>query len=261
MDQRFITPTRLIAGRFNDEADIPQWDAAVICFRDMKGSQAIIQALGGLPVGRKVFWGMEETEELPYVYTAEVDGRRVGIAGRCIWGGPQAAILVEELSAMGVKCIIGYGAAGSLDPSLGHGSQLVISSALATDGTSRQYSDGPFHPDEDMAALVPSASHVVAATVDAVYRETPQLVEHYTQIGAQVVNMEAAPFYAAASACGLRAVWVGHVSDVLLGDWKDWYVDRAIMNDGAIENCLAVIRGVPIKDEQAAEGDAANRAP
>jgi uridine phosphorylase len=246
MTDRFLTPDRLMAARFPDAAALPRWELAVLCFRDRRGSHALVAALDGVPVGRKIFWGLEETDELPHVYTADVNGRSVGIIARCVWGGPQAAILVEELAALGVTCVLGYGAAASLDPTLPHGAQLLISSALATDGASRHYGDGPFGPADDMAALATSAIPVVAATVDAIYRETPQLVEQFTRAGARVLNMEAAPFYAAASACGLRAVWLGHVSDLLVGEWQDWYVDRDAMNNGTITNCLAVICGVEI---------------
>ena len=241
MTERFITPEKLVSSRFENSADIPEWDAAIVCFRDLKGSQALVEALAGEPIDRKVFWGMEATSELPNVYTAEVKGKRIGIVARCLWGGPQAAILVEELSELGVPCVIGYGAAGSLDPSLPHGSQLAVASALPTDGTSKHYGAGPFAPDQALLERVPSATHVTAATVDAVYRETPELVDAWRSQGAQVVNMEAAPFYAAAEVCGIRAVWIGHVSDLLIGEWKDWYVDRQDMNSASIENCLAVI--------------------
>lgn len=241
--QRFITPEKLFSARFKSREDVPHWDAAIICFRGLKGSQALVKALSARPFCKKVFWGMEATSASSDVYTAEVDGKQIGIVTRCMWGGPQAAIIVEELSAMGVPFVIGYGSAGSFDASLPQGTQLVVRSALATDGTSKQYGVGPFKPDQGLQGLVPSASHVTAATADAVYRETPELLDRWGNAGAQIVNMEAAPFYAAASTCGLRALWLGHVSDVLVGDWKDWHVDRQDMNDASTKNCLVVIRG------------------
>ena len=95
-----------------------------------------------------------------------------------------------------------------------------------------------------VAGLVPPPRRVAAATVDAVYRETASLVRQWVEMGAHVVNMEAAAFYAAASACGVGAGWIGHVRDLLVGDWKDWYVDRRGMSDGTVENCLGVLRGL-----------------
>lgn len=257
MTERFITPEKLIARRFCDQRDVPSWDAAVLCFRDLKGSEALIQALSGQPVGRKVFWGMEETGTFPNVYTAEVDGKRIGIVARCVWGGPQASILVEELSAMRVPVVIGYGAAGSLDATLSRGSQLAIELALASDGTSGYYGTGPFQPDEALLDSGISVPRVTAATVDAVYRETPMVLNKWKAHGARVVNMEVAPFYAAAKTCGIRALWLGHVSDVLVGDWEDWYVERRDMNAGTIENCLAVIRTLKPRGERSVGNDGA----
>ena len=244
MPRRFIEPETLLSARLKDEGAMPRWDGAVICFRDHNGSRALVEAFSGRPWGRKVFWGMNESSELPCVYTAEVCGKQIGIVTRCVWGGPQAAILVEELSAMGVRFVIGFGAAGSLDPALPHGTQLVVNSAPCTDGTSGVYGTGPFKPDERLLALLPAVAHVTAATVDAVYRETPELVEVWKRAGARVVNMEAAPFYAAAEACGLGALWIGHVSDLLVGDWQDWYVDRHAMDAATIENCRTLLEGM-----------------
>ncbi len=73
MIERFITPEKLILRRFDDEREIPNWDAAIICFRDQMGSEALIRALSGRPLGRKVFWGMEETVAQANVYAAEVE--------------------------------------------------------------------------------------------------------------------------------------------------------------------------------------------
>lgn len=37
------------------------------------------------------------------------------------------------------------------------------------------------------------------------------------------MNMETTPFYAAAAKCGIRALWLGHVSDSLSEDaWEPW---------------------------------------
>lgn len=248
MIERFITPEKLISARCENGEDIPRWEAAIICFRNLNGSQALVEALSAKPFITKVFWGMESTSASPYVYTADVNGRQIGIITRCIWGGSQAAILVEELSEIGVPLVIGFGAAGSLDLSLPQGTQLVIRSALATDGTSKHYGAGPFKLDRSLQGLVPSAADVTAATVDAVYQETTELLDGWKNVGAQVINMEAAPFYAAAIACGIRAVWLGHVSDLLVGEWKDWYVDRQEMNEGTIENCLTVLRDTKAGD-------------
>jgi uridine phosphorylase len=246
MVERFITPAVLFPSRFPELAHRPKWDAAVICFRDPGGSRLLVEALGGVPWGRKVFWGIEETPDHPRVFVAQVAGRTVGIVTHCIWGTAQASILVEELAELGVPIVIGYGAAGSFDSALPQGTQLVACSAPATDGASKQYGNGPFSPDPELLALVRNAEPAVVATVDAVYRETPELVAEWRAIGAQVVNMESAPFYAAAQACGVRALWLGHVSDMLLDEWHGWHVvSRDEMTHAAIANCRHVLEHLP----------------
>jgi uridine phosphorylase len=81
-----------------------------------------------------MLYGLEHSIDIPQVYEATIDRHRVGVVSRCIWGGPQAAILVEELAELGVKYMIGYGAAGGIVPDLPQGTQIVVSNI---DGISR----------------------------------------------------------------------------------------------------------------------------
>jgi uridine phosphorylase len=244
MPGRFITPKKLFETRFARKGQRPKWRIAILCFRDHKGSQALVAAVKGKAIRRKVLWAMEPSSDLPQVYEATIHGYSIGIVARCAWGGPQAAILVEELAEMGVEHLIGFGAVGSFDSDLLQGTQVVISKALPTDGTSRHYVRGVVGPDPTLAALCPDVAPVTAATIDAIYRETPLLIRAWKAKGAQVINMEATPFYAAAIQCGVKAIWLGHVSDVLVGKWKDWCVDRSEMNAQTIANCVAVIGGI-----------------
>jgi len=245
MTKRFITPEVLFANRFSETKPRPCWDAAVICFRDPTGSRAMVAGLGGVPLGYNVFWGIYETPDHPRVYVADVAGRKVGIITDCIWGTAQATILVEELAEIGVPFVLGFGAAGSFDPALPKGTQLVACSAPATDGASKQYGHGPFVPDPELLSLAQNAEPAVVATVDAVYRETPELVAEWRAIGAQVVNMESAPFYAAATTCGIRALWLGQVSDMLLDEWHGWHYDRQDMTQATIANIHHILGRLP----------------
>jgi purine-nucleoside phosphorylase len=226
---------------------MPKWRIGILCFRDHKGSQALIAAVKGKAIRRKVLWGIEPSSDLPQVYEASIYGNSTGIVARCTWGGPQAAILVEELAEMRVEFLIGYGAVGSIDSDLLQGTQVIVSKALPTDGTSSHYVGVAVGPDRTLSALCPDVPEVTAATIDAVYRETPSLIRAWKAKGAQVVNMEVTPFYAAAIKCGVKALWLGHVSDVLVGNWKHWYVDRTQMNVRTIANCVSVIAGIKRK--------------
>ena len=228
---RYITPKIIIKHRLAERPK-PHWDIAVLCFRGPLGSEAIVQRLNATPVGYKTLWGMDESTDLPYVHETEVGGTRICVVSRCVWGGPQAAILVEELAHLGVTRIVGFGAAGSLVPDLPKGTQVVASTAIATDGTSHAYTKaGELPVDVELYAALETAVDeldadvipVKIATVDAVYRETEDAVRQWLSQGAQAINMETSPLYAASAACGVKSLWLGHISDSLLNkEWDTW---------------------------------------
>ena len=245
---RYIDPKTITSNRFDRNRPRPEWDSAIICFRDRTGSDILVDAFGAKPFGSKVFWGMEESPEYPFVYECEYASKSIGIVSRCIRGGPQAAILVEELSALDVPAVIGFGCAGSISPEISLGTQIVVERALATDGTSRAYTGQGnfFQPDSRLRNRVGGSVPVVAATVDAVYRETRELIAEYRESGAHVVNMESAPFYAAAAACNMAALWVGNVSDVLVegGKWTGWFGDRSEIDRKTVDIVKKTLDGL-----------------
>jgi uridine phosphorylase len=230
---RFITPQSVMRYRFS-ENPVPQWETAVICFRDDRGSKTLVTTLNARPLGYKVLYGMEEFPGASFVYQAEMAGKTVGVITRCNWGGPQAAIVVEELAALGVKRVIGYGAAGSFHEQVPRGTQVWVTRALLSDGTSQSYlaGVGAVNASESVAqrlqalaaTLGISLANVCAASVDALYRETNAAVAQWHQAGAEVVTMESGAFYAAAEVLGLDHIWLGFVSDYLgpLG-WQEWH--------------------------------------
>lgn len=248
---RYISPNEHLKVRLGD-GPFPKWDAAVLCFRSVKGSRDIVDLLHAKPFGAKLLYGMDESSDLPFVYEADVNGRAVGIVTRCLWGGPQAAILVEELSCFGCKHIIGHSCAGAIDLSLERGQQVVAGSAVRTDGTSLAYDHTELLADPELLEIATNAarklgygvSSVCAATVDALYRETTEMVASLRAAGAQVINMETSPFYAASQACGVRSVWIGHVSDRLAETWEAWYGDRGSMSMQTAEICVETLKSL-----------------
>lgn len=230
-EKRYITPQETLKHRFRNNP-MPQWDAAVILFRGPGGSQQFIDAFGAKPLGYKTIWGMEETKGNYHAYEMGFNGMKVGVISRCNVGGPQAAIVIEELAAMGVKTIIGYGISGSIDPALKKGDQVYIREALLTDGTSRHYATQTPVIDKKMEKAIQTVSQkagvpispATAVTVDAVYRETEDAVKYWTAMGGQILNMEAAPFYAVSRKCGIRSILIGQISDCITGeDWEPWH--------------------------------------
>lgn len=229
----------------------PHWDIAVLCFRDSRGSEALARALGAVPLGYKVLWGMDEQmDERPFVHEADIGESRIGVVQRCLWGGPQAAILVEELAHLGVTHIIGFGAAGSIVPGLAKGTQIVASAGIVTDGTSRAYTDqDEILADPEMCTTVqavgnevgPDVVPVKIATVDAVYQETDAAVQSWLDKGAQAINMETTPLYAASRACGITSVWIGHISDCLVDNTWDTWERPDSMTDRSVEIAVGLV--------------------
>jgi len=212
----------------------PRWDVGVLCFRGPGGCRALVNALGARPVREKAFYAVDETLDPADVNELTLGGRRIVLVSRCLWGGPQTAILVEELAALGAQVVIGYGVAGSLAADLPKGTQIVAASGTVTDGTSRAYTQrDEVAADPGLMAEVGTAAAglgievtpVRVATVDALYRETPDDVRRWLAGGARAINMETVPLYAAAEICQVRSVWLGHVSDSLSLDseaWESW---------------------------------------
>jgi uridine phosphorylase len=219
--------------RFGD-GPRPRWDVGILCFRGETGCEALARRLGARPVADKTFYGVREPGPDADVHEAVVAGRRVVLVFRCLWGGPQAAILVEEMACLGVPIVLGFGVAGSLVPELPKGTQLYAPAGLVTDGTSRAYTargEVPADPGLSGALTIVARDLGIEvhpapiATVDAIYRETADDVRRWLALGARAVNMETTPLYAAAAACEVRSLWLGHMSDSLsleTSAWESW---------------------------------------
>jgi uridine phosphorylase len=60
---------------------------------------------------------------------------------RCLFGGPNVAALVEELSAFGVREFVLWGYCGGISDDLSIGDVLIAEGALRQDGVSYHYLD------------------------------------------------------------------------------------------------------------------------
>jgi uridine phosphorylase len=143
-------------------------------------------------------------------YTGETpEGRPLSIQSTGM-GGPSAAIVVEELIALGAGTFIRIGTCGALTDAHAIGDLLRVDAALALDGTSRALGAGEqVEPDADLAAAI-DAPGVTAASVDLFY-DGPE------PGGADVVEMECAALFQIAKLRGVRAAAVLGVSDALAG--------------------------------------------
>lgn len=147
-----------------------------------------------------------EGEPIP-VYTL---GRGKNKLAVC-WPGltaAYAAIVLEELIALGGRKFIACGGAGVLDSGIPPGRLIVPTAALRDEGTSYHYQKaGRFsrpHPDAVRAirqACRRRNKQILMGktwTTDAVFRETPGMIKRRRSQGCVTVEMEAAAFFAVA---------------------------------------------------------------
>jgi uridine phosphorylase len=123
-------------------------------------------------------------------------------------GGPSAAIVCEELIELGARTLVRIGTCGAVNPDLKLGELVVVTKALAADGTSRALgADGAVEPDAELTARS-DARRAVAASVDVFYGEPDPR-------GADVLEMETATIFQLARLRGVRAACILGVSDLV----------------------------------------------
>ncbi|PZR67749.1 MAG: purine-nucleoside phosphorylase [Solirubrobacterales bacterium] len=150
-------------------------------------------------------------------------------------GGPSAAIVIEELIALGAQRFIRVGTCGALSAELGLGDLVVARAALAADGTSAALTaagevsggaiwSGPrlLAADPGLSAALASAagnraSVGIVASCDLFYDPDPARAAGWRAAGALAVEMETATLLALAGRHGVTAASLLAVSDVLVG--------------------------------------------
>ena len=116
-------------------------------------------------------------------------------------GGPSAAIVLEELIALGLERAIRVGTAGALAASLELGELVIATEAICADGTSRALGSGE-RERADGATLdalrrcAPEAHAGPIVTSDLFYEEGSERLDAWRAAGALAVEMEAAPLFA-----------------------------------------------------------------
>ncbi|MFP4380253.1 MAG: hypothetical protein ACLFUS_07105 [Candidatus Sumerlaeia bacterium] len=247
----YLNPQNLIQKRLGDREQ-PHYGAAILVFRDHAHSMLLLKKLKRVrPIQYRLIYNLSNPHFEPLVYEAEIEGHNIIIVTRCVWGGPQTAILVEELACLGVRYIIGDGVAGSIVETVPRGSLLAITSSLPTDGTSRAYGvEEICHPDAGLLDKACDFAHchewnlmkLQAAQVDALYCETPELAGKFRDQGCQLINMESSTFYALCRKRGIAGLWLGYVSDCLVGDkWDDWFAPVQDSPQRVMDLCCHVL--------------------
>lgn len=134
-------------------------------------------------------------------------------------GGPSAAIVVEELIALGARTLVRIGTCGSLREDVGLATLLSIEAAIPADGASRALgADGRVTADAGLAGALADATGRPAATcvsTDLFYDAREDLMEQWAADGASVVELEAAAVMQVAVNRGVRAGCLLAVTDEL----------------------------------------------
>jgi uridine phosphorylase len=122
-------------------------------------------------------------------------------------GGPSAAIVCEELIALGARRLVRIGTCAALDDTLALGSLLAPESVLPLDGTSTALgAEGPLQPDAVLLGrlLAAGATPGTVASTDLFYERPPAARSD----GAVAVEMETAAILRVAARHGVAAACV-----------------------------------------------------
>jgi uridine phosphorylase len=238
-DSPVLTPEQVLQLRGVDlDNDGLRFDVAVICFRGQRASRQVLDAFPATRIEPDILYGSP-------AHAGRVGDQRIIILPKVVWGGPVTAILLEELACLGVQTAIGLGAAGSLVSPHHVGQMLIADRALCSDGTSQQYTDQPtVGPAPElfelaMALASQEGEEPIVGTIhttDALYQEWPARVQQWREAGAAFVNLETSPFYAVAAYVGIRAVYLGLVTDYVgdPGRWQHTFWGRPSTTDPSI---------------------------
>jgi uridine phosphorylase len=132
-------------------------------------------------------------------------------------GGPSAAIVLEELIALGARRFVRIGTCGGLVDELALGDLLAAETVLPTDGTSAALgANGAMAPDPGLLArlVAAGARPATVASSDLFYDPREGQITAWIGRGAIAVEMEAATILRIAARRGVEAACVLGVSDV-----------------------------------------------
>lgn len=169
-------------------------------------------------------------------------------------GAPMAAAFLEELIANGVTRFIVCGGCGVLSREIDAGHPFIITSAVRDEGTSYHYippsREVKPHPEAVQALEDACRERGIEYrlgktwTTDAYYRETPGKRKVRMAEGCEVVEMEAAAFFAVAQFREIKLGQIVYGGDLVVPEgwdsrgWSKRKEDRRLMFDLAVRAVL-----------------------
>ncbi len=159
------------------------------------------------------------------MHTGAINGKRVtvGNGGRY---APDTAITTEILCAAGAESLIRLGSCGSLQDRVKIGDIVIVTGAIRGEGTTSYYVPKNFstvaHPDivgalKKAAESLGVRSHLGwIFTTDALFQETPELIQELNQQNVSSIDMVTSTFLTIAQLRGKKAGAILAVSDECL---------------------------------------------
>ncbi|MCM1047419.1 MAG: nucleoside phosphorylase [Clostridiales bacterium] len=157
---------------------------------------------------------------------------------------PGAAGTIEELHAMGCNEFIICGGAGSITKDSKVGEIIVPIAAVRDEGTSYHY----LEPSREVECHKETADFVISGleklgipyitgktwTTDAMYRETPEMIERRRNEGCITVEMETAAFFAVSKYYNIPLAQLLYAGDDVSGekwDARNWNKQKSVRSN------------------------------
>lgn len=161
--------------------------------------------------------------------------KNIGVVLMTGIGSPNAAVVMEELIALGGKEFINMGACGGLN----NFGVFLCNKAIRDEGTSHHYlpNNKYVEPDKNLTKRLEKSmkkykidfENGVSWTIDAPYRETISEIKYYKKQGIKTVEMEASALFSVAKIRKVKIASAFVVTDILGEDkWNPQFNSRKI---------------------------------
>ena len=240
-----LKPEEMLSFRGKDVKDLLGGaSSAILCFQS-----SAFRHLSDQFRGRKIDGFMGKVAAL------KKNGHKIAAVQPFGFGGPAAAVALEELAASGVNRCVAIGICGFLQPTIGPGDIIVPTEAIRDEGTSYHYlpPEKTALPSDKlqqrfMSVLTRRDFEYISGqvwTTDAPYRETGEEVSLYQDNGILGVDMETSAFFCVSSALKMEAACGLVAADSLVdGTWRPCHDHRKVnaairqLADSAVEALL-----------------------
>lgn len=247
-EESVVTPKQMLDERGFDKGNY--FSNAFITFRNYDFSKGLIEKLDMKEFREKLLSNINP-ETSPAIIYAKDD--IIGVT-QVLWGGPQTAIILEELGYLGVKNVIGVGASGSLEKTK-LGSLFIAESGFCSDGTSKDYTEKEeVYADKELLRIAREITKDEEDTIfgrvwatDAIYREFPSMVELWRNRGASAVNYETSSLYAVAEDKDMKAIYLSNITDLVIPPWTGWHRDYKESNERLQNTSIKILKEIQNK--------------